>query len=560
MAEDRPHIDRSAAAIGLLLVLVANARYLTGLAEVLDPMMAMDPYYIDMAQRPAGEILRTDPSWGPLYALWLKPFVALLGDPLRVYFATADVLSVGVSVAIYTYLLLLTRRAAPAAAASLLFLISPWNVPLDSRVSGFALLVVVAGLAAAETVPRGARRMSIAALAVLFASHARPELYPGALAFCAAALWLANREARHGDPRSWSWPIAVSIAIVAAAAWTGTPAFGRSDGIDRFLAAFREHFAWNWNLWHQTNAPMPQIWEREFGGADTVLHAALTNPQAFARHIGDNVVGALALIVKSSFEHFPLFAPATHPRATSAENVLVAMAGFAMIAAALARRDHRRALGEHYGYALFQYAALTAACTVSAALVFPVPRYLTVPCVLAMLTAALAASVVVSMRSQLALGSRVLIAVACLAAVPQPFVVPSAYAVAGPPFTGRVVVMRRVTDTVGFIRALELPAPVQVLTTTDGFGALLGSGFHEVKLWLKGAQPLDGYMRAHDVGVVVNLEGGRNSFGVDDPMWQHFQGSPESAGFTRLSVPNHEVVGVYVRDDLIEDAHRSAAR
>jgi hypothetical protein len=373
-------------------------------------------------------------------------------------------------------------------------------------------------------------------------------------------MWLAHREARAGDPRSWSWPIAVAIAIVGAVIWTGAPAFGHRDGNDRLLTAFREHFAWNWNRWHQTNLPMPPIWEREFGGADTVLHAALINPHAVARHIGDNVLGAAALIVGSSFDHFPLFAPATHPRATGAENLLGAMAGFAMVVAALARRDRRRALREQYGYALFQYAALTALCTVAAAVVFPVPRYLAIPCVLALLTAALAASVVVSTRSQLALGSRVLIAVACLAAVPRPFVLPSAYAVAGPPFTGRVAVMRRVADTVAFIRALQLPLPVQVLTTTDGIGALLGSGFNEVKLWQKGVQPLDAYMRAHDVGLVINLEGGRQSFGVDDPMWPRFQSSPDSAGFTRLSVPNHEVVGVFVRGDLIERAHRSPPR
>jgi hypothetical protein len=98
---DRPlRIDRSAATIGLAVVLAANARYLTGLARVLDPMIAMDPYYIALARRPLAEIAQTDPSWGPLYALWLKPFVALLGDPLRVYFADVGALSVGVSVAI----------------------------------------------------------------------------------------------------------------------------------------------------------------------------------------------------------------------------------------------------------------------------------------------------------------------------------------------------------------------------------------------------------------------------------------------------------------------------
>jgi hypothetical protein len=115
MSDSGPRIEPSAAAIGLLFVLAANARYLTGLAQVLDPMIAMDPYYIEMARRPVAEIVHTDPSWGPLYALWLKPFVTMLGDPLRVYFANVGALSVAVSVAIYAYLLLLTRRAAVAA-------------------------------------------------------------------------------------------------------------------------------------------------------------------------------------------------------------------------------------------------------------------------------------------------------------------------------------------------------------------------------------------------------------------------------------------------------------
>ena len=560
MSDPRPPIDRSAATIGLLLVLGANARHLTGVADVLDPMMAMDPYYIDMAQRPAAEILRVDPAWGPLYALWLKPFVALLGDPLRVYFANVGALSVGVSVAIYAYLLLLTRRAVPAAAASLFFLVSVWNVPLDSKVSGFAVLIVVAGLATAEIAPAGARRMSVAALAVLLASYARPEVYPGALVFCAAALWLARGEARAGDRRSWAWAVAVSIAIVGAAVVTGTPAFGRRDGIDRLLAAFQEHFAWNWNRWHGAHAPVFSIWQEAFGTADSTLRAALINPQAVARHVADNALGALRVIVGSSFDHFPVLAAATHPRAMEVENLLVAAAAFGAILAAVARRDHRRALRERYGHALFQYAALTAVCTVASAVIFPVPRYVALPCVLVMLTAALAASVLVPAGSRLAPGARVAIALVCLVAVPRPFVLPSAYAVAGPPFTGHVAVLRRIADTVAFVRDLRLPTPVQVLTTTDGIGALLGTGFNEVKLWQKDAQPLDAYMRAHDVGLVINLEGGRDSFAADDPMWPRFQVSPEIAGFTRLSVPNQELVGIFVRDDLIARIGRGTPR
>lgn len=555
MTNRSPRIERSAAAIGLLFVLCANARYLTGLAQVLDPKIAMDPYYIDLAQRPVTDILHSDPSWGPLFALWLKPLVTLLGDPLHVYFANVAALSVAVSVAIYAYLLLLTRRAAVAAAGSLSFLISTWNVPIDSKVSNFALLVVIGGLAAAEAVPVGARRMSVAGLAVLLASYARPELYPAAPVFAAAALWLARAD----DRGAWMWAIAASIAILAPVVWTGTPASGRNDGADRLLQSLQEHFAWNWNQWHDAHASALSIWRQEFGAADTALAAVLANPGAVARHVADNTLGALRLIVGSTFDHFPLIAPPTWPHAVAAENLFVTLAAFGVVVATLARRDHRRALCDRYGTALFQYAVLTGVCAMATAVIFPVPRYVAMPCVLVLLTAALAASLPAPRPRRFSTATGVTVALACLAAVPQPFVLPSTYAVAGHPFTGRITVMRRVADTVALVRALQLPLPVQVLSTTDGIGALLGDGFNQVDVWEMGAQPLQAYMRAHDIGLVINLEGGRQSLAIDDPMWARLQLRPEEAGFASVPVPGHETVGVFVRDDLVAEARHDPA-
>jgi hypothetical protein len=73
-----------------------------------------------------------------LYALWLKPFVALLGDPARLLRECGRALRGRVGGDL--------RLSAPPdascrarAAASLSFLISAWNVPLDSKVTGFAL-------------------------------------------------------------------------------------------------------------------------------------------------------------------------------------------------------------------------------------------------------------------------------------------------------------------------------------------------------------------------------------------------------------------------------------
>jgi len=182
------------------------------------------------------------------------------------------------------------------------------------------------------------------------------------------------------------------------------------------------------------------------------------------------------------------------------------------------------------------------------------------PCVLLLLTAALATSLLVPAAGQRGTGTRVALALACLAAVPRPFVLPSMYAVAGPPFTGRIAVMRRVADTVAFVRALELPRPLRVLSTTDGIGALLGDGFDQVDVWEMGRQPLEAYMRAHDVGLVINLEGGVQSLAIDDPSWARLQLRPEETGFIRIPVPGQETVRVLVRNDLVARGPDGTAR
>jgi hypothetical protein len=200
-------IDRGVAVLGLVTVLLANIRYLTGVRDVVDPGVSMDPYYIHMAAQPIGAILRGPPAWGPLYGLWLKPFVALLGDPLAVFTANLCALSLALSTAIYVHLLLLTRRPAVGVAVALLFLISDANVPLAGKVSGFALLVMLCGWSVAALVPAGARRTSVAAAAVLLASYARPELYPAAIVLWLVALW----QARAGE--GWSAAIWPGVAL-----------------------------------------------------------------------------------------------------------------------------------------------------------------------------------------------------------------------------------------------------------------------------------------------------------------------------------------------------------
>jgi hypothetical protein len=96
-----------------------------------------------------------------------------------------------------------------------------------------------------------------------------------------------------------------------------------------------------------------------------------------------------------------------------------------------------------------------------------------------------------------------------------------------------------------------LPAPVHVLTLNDGIGEMLGAGFQEIKVWQRGPQALEAYIRDKHVDVIVTLEPGQESFLVDDPYWKVIQFTPEEAGFTPRAVPGNESVRVWVRSELV---------
>jgi hypothetical protein len=164
-----------------------------------------------------------------------------------------------------------------------------------------------------------------------------------------------------------------------------------------------------------------------------------------------------------------------------------------------------------------------------------------------MLAAALAATVIFPSRPPRPWSARAVAALACLAAVPTPFALPSAYEVPGSTFKARITVARPVTDTIELIRSLRLPPPVHVLTLNDGIGEMLGEGFREIKVWQRGSQSLEAYVRERHVDVIVTLEPGQESFLVDDPYWKVIQFTPEQAGFAPVPVPGHESVRVWMR-------------
>lgn len=544
-------IDTRAAALGFFTVIAANGLYLAGLRHILDPMISMDSYYIELAQQPLAEIVHKDPGWGPLYALWFKPFLALLGDPIAAYTANLYALSLGVSVLIYAYILLLTRQAVPALAAALLFLISDFNVPLCNKVSGFAWLVLLAGWVMAELVPQGTRRATGAATAVLLASYARPELFPAAIALYLITLWGAVRSRSGGGSASLLWPLGGFAVVLVLGLWIGTPLYSPHHQSDRLTMALREHFAWNWARWHQEWPYWLTIWEREFGDAQSLWQALLNNPSSMLHHLADNLRGAIQFLALSSLEHYPLWVPATRPGWVQAESLCMTALAAGSLMLVLIRPALRQTFLQHYGETLTRFVIVSAFSLMAVVAIFPLPNYLLFPSLLWLLSAVLASTMLLPPAPKFSWRVALPAALLCLAAVPRPFVLPSSYAVAGSPFQAEITLSRRNLDLIEHIRSLPLRRPVNILTLSDGVGALLGPDFHEVKMWQKGSQPLPDYLRDNQVAVILKLHEGHDTFNVADPFWEQLQDNPEAAGFKRQPIASHPEVRLYVQEGAL---------
>ena len=141
----------------------------------------------------------------------------------------------------------------------------------------------------------------------------------------------------------------------------------------------------------------------------------------------------------TAFDHYPVIAPVSRPVLVKAENLIAAAAVFASLALVTLRAPLRRSMLERYGHVLLPYALIAASSLASAVLIYPRTHYLAIPAVLAMLTAALAATVLIARPNGPSPGgSGPLAALICLAAVPKPFALPSDYVVAGSPFKARI--------------------------------------------------------------------------------------------------------------------------
>lgn len=258
-------------------------------------------------------LARLPAQWSPLYSLWYA-LLSRLGARDRIHLYYLNFRLLGALLPAGCFLVLRRSRVAfwPAFALSLYTVSARLSWVTDTRVTSFAMLLVMVVAWGLSFLPRGWLRLAAGGLSMLVVAFARPEYTLAAGVLLAAALWMGYRTWRRGaslwtGPR-WALLGLLAPLALAVAAWGlwGSPVGARS------MYAFGQHFAYT--RWYCLGQPRRGIsWEDEvqadFGQARTILQALMVNPRAFGSHLWCNLKAFPPRLGSTLFLHAAYFLP-----------------------------------------------------------------------------------------------------------------------------------------------------------------------------------------------------------------------------------------------------------
>ncbi len=346
----------------LLLLLWAGLRYTAQVDQVLDIGFSDETRYLSHGLRLTFADLHTVRA--PLYAVWYKGLAQVADDPLTLYDLNLRAQMVLLPVALFGALVAADVPPWGAFALGWAWLLGDANLEPWPRVSAFAWLVVLEGLAAFAYLKQGRRGWLVLLGSVLLSMYARPEM---GLAL-AVLLGLAWRRVQPGERKGmWGGLLLLALAGVAL--------FGSPFEPGRFLAAFGQHFAFRWRAEYLPNGSPWSDWGQALANAfgpdtHTFFDLLRANPQAIAAHVAANVGDIPRRWGKLLLSHTPWLFP-DHPKWGALLWGFVGLAGLIR----WLQRD-KRVWWARYGEVSVAAVALALPALLGAVVIYPRYHYL----------------------------------------------------------------------------------------------------------------------------------------------------------------------------------------
>jgi hypothetical protein len=235
-------------------------------------------------------------NWGPMYAAWYYFLHFFQSFPLYLYYLNFQVLTVLPGFLLFVYWTRIGIRPLVAAIVAMFFMASYVNFYSWPKISLFTTSILIGAFIMGTFAANHLQKLVWICGGVLIASYMRPELYLAFAVLLMATLFYAVVLLIKKSAQGWfTWLMLVGLLVVMAGLQIklGNPLFSMEGA--RAIAAFAQHYAYNYALWNDLRPDRwqlhgEQIFVADFGRNFDFFSAYKANPEAFMRHVCSNTL------------------------------------------------------------------------------------------------------------------------------------------------------------------------------------------------------------------------------------------------------------------------------
>lgn len=374
---------------GILILLLLGIRLFLPLEQYMDIQFADEAAYMRFGFDLFEKLNR---DWGPVYTIWYKLLSYITNDPVQLYYLNYQIAALAVPVLFFIFLLRLRIIPLLALFLALCFLYSNMNVTVWPRISNFCMMLFLASLILITFQRSVLHRILTMLFCCLICSYARPEFYLAFLAIgglLALYLYFNRPTIRRQDIYLLVFAVLTIGILHIIFRFPSNNFFGFNRGV----AAFFQHYAYNYKVRHHAPGVAWLFWEelakKTFGDCNSMWCVIKTQPGI----VIDNTIYNIQQYILFTWMYVSSFLiPAFLTRSTN-KALLASLLVAALLIYCLVKRKRRRAIVLHIRQHLLLFLFLLVFCLptfASCVVVYPRTHYILLQAGLTLTTLAVA--------------------------------------------------------------------------------------------------------------------------------------------------------------------------
>lgn len=292
---------------GIVLLLCCGIKLYYGIQNTMDVQYADEAAYLRFGLDLFEKMNR---NWGPLYAIWYKCLSYITTDTLHLYYLNFAVTSVLIGIMLYIFLLRISVNVVFALLIAFSVLVCDLNISVWPRISHFCIALCLIALIIISYLKNNIYKCLIFTLLCLINAYARPEFYLSFLLMVFVTLvCIYYNKATISRKDIYIF----SVTIILIGILHSIFRFPSNDffGFNRGVAAFYQHYAWNYKIRTNSSFDAWLYWEdiarKQFGDCNSMWCVLKTQPMIVISNTLFNLKNYCISIVLHIFTYvFPI--------------------------------------------------------------------------------------------------------------------------------------------------------------------------------------------------------------------------------------------------------------